>query len=123
MRKVLAVLLGVLLATGVMVCPSVFSQGTTGTEEISSMELSGEVVSVDIEKSLVVVKYLVDEANQTYEEMTFKVDASIAAIEKGEKTVSLSDLKSADKVTVKYTVDDKGNNIVESIMVEGNSGM
>ena len=79
--------------------------------------VSGEVVSVDLVKSEVVVKQLKDVVTSTYTNTTFSV-ASETKITKGDATLKLSDLKAGDKVTVKYTTDVLGKQKVESIAVE-----
>ena len=79
--------------------------------------VSGEVVSVDLVKSEVVVKQLKDAVTSTYENTTFAV-APETKIAKGDATLKLSDLKAGDKVTVKYTTDVLGKQKVESIAVE-----
>jgi len=79
--------------------------------------VSGEVVSVDLVKSEVVVKQLKDAVTSTYNNTTFAV-APETKIAKGDATLKLSDLKAGDKVTVKYTTDVSGKQKVESIAVE-----
>lgn len=79
--------------------------------------VSGEVVSVDLVKSEVVVKQLKDAGAGTYENTTFAVAAE-TKIQKGDTTLKLSDLKAGDKVTVKSTADASGKQTVESIAVE-----
>ena len=78
--------------------------------------VSGEIVSVDLVKSEVVVKQLKDMVTSTYENTTFSV-ASETKIQKGDVISKLSDLKAQDKVTVKYTADVLGKQNVESITV------
>ena len=79
--------------------------------------VSGEVVSVDLVKSEVVVKQLKDAVTSTYENTTFSVAAE-TKIQKDDATLKLSDLKAGDKVIVKYTTDILGKQKVESIAVE-----
>ena len=79
--------------------------------------VSGEIVSVDLVKSEVVVKQLKDVVTGIYTNTTFSV-ASETKITKGDATLKLSDLKAGDKVTVKYTTDVLGKQKVESIAVE-----
>ena len=79
--------------------------------------VSGEIVSVDLVKSEVVVKQLKDVVTSTYTNTTFSVAAE-TKITKGDVTLKLSDLKAGDKVTVKYTTDVLGKQKVESIAVE-----
>jgi hypothetical protein len=93
---------------------SVYAQGAVEQKAIS---VSGEVVSVDLVKSEVVVKQLKDAVTSTYESTTFAV-APETKIQKGDATLKLSDLKAGDKVTVKSTADALGKQKVESIAVE-----
>ncbi|MCM8788029.1 MAG: hypothetical protein NC935_08290 [Candidatus Omnitrophica bacterium] len=92
----------------------VFAQEKLETQ-VSSV--SGEVVSVNLVKSEVVIKYLKDITTSTYENLTFKV-APEAKISKDDISLKLSDLKVADRVTVKYTTDTEGTKKVESVTVE-----
>jgi hypothetical protein len=79
--------------------------------------VSGEVVSVDLVKSEVVVKQLKDAVTSTYENTTFTIVPE-TKIQKGDATLKLSDLKAGDKVTVESTADALGKQKVESIAVE-----
>ncbi|MCX5698797.1 MAG: hypothetical protein NTX01_03785 [Candidatus Omnitrophica bacterium] len=78
--------------------------------------VSGEVVSVDLVKSEVVVKQLKDMVTSTYENTTFSI-ASETKINKGDIILKLSDLKAQDKVAVKYATNVLGKQNVESITV------
>ena len=78
--------------------------------------VSGEIVSVDLVKSEVVVKQLKDVVTNTYTNTTFAV-ALETKITKGDATLKLSDLKAGDKVTLKYAADVLGKQKVESITV------
>jgi len=91
----------------------VYAQGAV-EEKVTSV--SGEIVSVDLVKSEVVVKQLKDVVTSTYTNTTFSI-APETKITKGDVTLKLSDLKVGDKVTVKYTTDVLGKQKVESITV------
>ena len=91
----------------------VYAQGAL-EEKVTSV--SGEIVSVDLVKSEVVVKQLKDVVTSTYTNTTFSI-APETKITKGDVTLKLSDLKVGDKVTVKYTTDVLGKQKVESITV------
>jgi hypothetical protein len=91
----------------------VYAQGAAEEKAIS---VSGEVVSVDLVKSEVVVKQLKEVVTSTYENTTFSV-APETKITKGDAALKLSDLKAGDKVTVKYAADVLGKQKVESITV------
>lgn len=110
--KLALVCLAVIGMVGVAV--PVFAQGAAEEKAIS---VSGEVVSVDLVKSEVVVKQLKDVVTSTYENTTFVV-APETKITKGDAILKLSDLKASDKVAVKYTTDVLGKQKVESISVE-----
>ena len=114
MVKVMKFALVCLAVVGLVgVAVPVFAQEKTEPQVTS---VSGEVVSVDLVKSEVVVKQLKDVVASTYENTTFKV-APETKITKGDATLKLSDLKAGDKVTVKYTTDALGKQKVESIAV------
>jgi len=111
--KLALVLLVVVGVAGVVV--PVYSQEKTEQQIVASV--SGEVVSVDLVKSEVVVKQLKDAVTSTYENTTLVVVPEIK-IQKGDANLKLSDLKAGDKVTVKYTSDVLGKQKIESISVE-----
>ena len=79
--------------------------------------VSGEVVSIDPVKSEVVVKQLKDAVAGTYENITCSVVAE-TKIQKEGTILTLSDLKTGDKVTIKYATDVLGKQKAESIAVE-----
>jgi hypothetical protein len=109
--KLALVCLAVIGMVGVVL--PVYAQGAAEEKAIS---VSGEVVSVDLVKSEVVVKQLKDAVTSIYENTAFKV-APETKITKGDATLKLSDLKAGDKVTVEYAVDVLGKQKVESITV------
>ncbi|MCX5692638.1 MAG: hypothetical protein NTX47_03020 [Candidatus Omnitrophica bacterium] len=111
--KLALVLLVVAGLAGVVV--PVYSQEKTEQQIVASV--SGEVLSVDLVKSEVVVKQLKDAVTSTYENTAFVV-ALETKIQKGDANLKLSDLKAGDKVTVKYTSDVLGKQKIESISVE-----
>lgn len=71
--------------------------------------VSSEVVSIDVEKSTLVVK---DGLNETV-----ILVSPETKINKGETVLGLSDLKAADKVNVVSKADAAGNEVAESIAV------
>ena len=116
MVKVMKFALVCLAVVGLVgVAVPVFAQEKAQTAQVTSV--SGEVVSVDLVKSEVVVKQLKDAVTSTYENTAF-VAAPETKIQKGDATLKLSDLKAGDKVTVKSTADALGKQKVESIAVE-----
>jgi hypothetical protein len=115
MVKVMKLALVCLAVVGLVgVAVSVFAQEKTEPQVIS---VSGEIVSVDLLKSEVVIKQLKDAVTSTYTNTTFSI-APETKMTKGDATLKLSDLKAGDKVTVKYTTDVLGKQKVESIAVE-----
>ncbi len=115
MVKVMKLALVCLAVVGLVgVAVPVFAQEKAEPQVTS---VSGEIVSVDLVKSEVVVKQLKDVVSSTYTNTTFSV-ASETKMTKGDATLKLSDLKAGDKVTVKYTTDVLGKQKVESIAVE-----
>ena len=115
MVKVMKLALVCLAVVGLVgVAVPVFAQEKSEPQVTS---VSGEIVSVDLVKSEVVVKQLKDVVTSTYENTTFVVTAE-TKMTKGDATLKLSDLKAGDKVTVKYTTDVLGKQKVESIAVE-----
>ncbi len=79
--------------------------------------VSGEVVSIDLAKSEVVVKQLKDVVAGTYENTTCSVVPE-TKIQKESSILKLSDLKAGDKVTIKYVANASGTKKAESITVE-----
>jgi len=115
MVKVMKLALVCLVVVGLVgVAVPVFAQEKAEPQVTS---VSGEIVSVALVKSEVVVKQLKDVLTGTYENTTFAVVPE-TKITKGDATLKLSDLKAGDKVTVKYTTDVLGKQKVESIAVE-----
>lgn len=85
--------------------------------EQNATSISGEIVSVDLVKSEVVVKQLKDAVSSTYINTTFSI-APETKILKEDSALKLPDLKAGDKVTVKYVIDAAGKQKVESVSVE-----
>jgi Cu/Ag efflux protein CusF len=107
-----------ILMTGILVSPLVaFSTGAEMIENVenASLELSGEVISVDIENQQVVVEYQLGHR----EVMTSAVLNFSDAMEiyKNGEVVSTSELKEGDKVVVTYQVDDNGSKVISEITV------
>lgn len=95
---------------------SVTAETTEPAETAEIRALAGEVASVDLENSLLVVKYLKDEAAQLYENATVYVDDS-TVIEKNQEMITLGEVAPTDKVSVEYTTDSAGKNTATYIMV------
>ncbi|MDP1854095.1 MAG: hypothetical protein Q8L26_07860 [Candidatus Omnitrophota bacterium] len=115
MVKIIKLALVCLAVVGLVgVAVPVYAQGAAGQEAIL---VSGEVVSVGLVKSEVVIKQLKDAVTSTYENITF-VTAPETKIIKGDAALKLSDLKAGDKVSVKYISDESGKQKVGSISLE-----
>lgn len=108
-------LLCLLLVVGVvgMGLPVSFCRG----EEMPKKQISGEIVSVDVEKSTVIIKQLKDAKDKVYEEMTVLVDSS-TNIEKDYNEAGLSLLAAGDEVTVDFATNKEGANIASYISAQ-----
>lgn len=111
--KLVLVLLVVAGMAGVVV--PAFSQSEVQQPAVTSV--SGEVVSVDLLKSTVVIKQIKDPVAATYENQVISVLPE-TKVTKDDAALKLSDLKAGEKVLVKYTTDALGAQKVESISVE-----
>lgn len=115
MVKVMKLALVCLAVVGlVRVTVPVFAQEKTEPQVTS---VSGEIVSVDLVKSEVVVKQLQDAVTNTYTKTTFSIVPE-TKVTQGDAILKLSDLKAGNKVVVKYAIDVLGKQKVESIVVE-----
>lgn len=99
-----------------MLLPIAFSQ-----EEAVNEVVSGEIISVDSEKSELVVRYLADEINEKFAEMTVKVN-TLTAIESDYGVIGLAGLKVGNKVSIEYTTGESGENTAIYIWVEAKEG-
>lgn len=117
MRNYLIVALSILLIAGVagISLPSALCQEEEGVVVVN--DFSGEITSVDQEKSMIVIKQLKDEKNQIYDEVAVYIDDS-TTIEKGYETVSLSSLTTGDLVDIEYTTSDEGKKIATYIWIK-----
>ncbi|MCX5666620.1 MAG: hypothetical protein NT036_06280 [Candidatus Omnitrophica bacterium] len=116
MVKTTMFILILFVALGVVgVVAPVYSQEKV--EQSAVTLVSGEVVSVDLVKSAVIIKQIKDPVAGIYENQSIPVLPE-TKITKGDAGLKLSDLKAGDKVSVKCVADDKGKQKVESISVE-----
>jgi len=111
--KLALILLVVVGVVGIVV--PAFSQEKVEQPAVTS--IAGEIVSVDLVKSAVVIKQIKDPAAGTYENQTISVLPE-TKVTKGDVALKLSELKAGDKVTVKYITDASGKQKVESVAVE-----
>lgn len=86
-------------------------------QEPAIKEGSGEIISVDTVASTVVAKIFQDESGGTYKEVTLLVDGD-TMITSQDSALSISDLKSDNKVTIVYETTTEGVNTANSIMVK-----
>jgi len=85
-------------------------------EEIFVKEGSGEVISVNTTAKTVVVKISQDENNGSFQEVALTIDDD-TMITSQDSTLSISDLKAGNKVTVIYEEKSDGTNVAKSILV------
>ena len=100
---------------------SIYAQekATTTEKKAEPQEalISGEVVSVDLDKSVVVVKEAKDGVIGIYENINLTVSPETKIV-KGKTALKLSELKAGDKVKVESSSDKTGTSKVVSITVE-----
>lgn len=110
--KIAVVFLALVAIAAAMV--PVFAQ-EKADKQISTV--SGEVVSADLEKSVLIVKQVTDATANTYENKTILVSPETKIL-KGEVVLKLTDLKSGEKVTVGCVSDSLGKLTAENIAIE-----
>lgn len=116
MVKLTAIAAFLLVTAGMVgVALPAYSQEKTGRQQVISV--SGEIVSVDLAKSTVVVKTIKDAVTGTYEEIALSVLPE-TKLAQGDTSLKLSDLKAGDKVTVDYVKDVAGKLVPKSISVK-----
>lgn len=87
-------------------------------EELAeTIQITGEIAKVDLEKSIVVIKQLKDEENDIYEDVDIYVDDA-TAIEKDYETIGLGDLAAGEDATIECTTNEEGKNIATYIFVK-----
>lgn len=87
------------------------------SQEAVAASVEGEIVSVDVEGAMVVVKKLVDPATETYEEVTLAVSPE-ATIQEGETSLGLTDLEVGDQVVIATSSEAAGEATAQSITVK-----
>lgn len=116
MKESFRILLGLFLVFVVVAnAPVAFSQ--VEEENLSTGELTGEIVSINSKKSAAVVKYIVDNETQTHKTAVFYLNDA-TKIDKYGEMVGVSDLKEGDTVTLQYATDAEGRKIIDFIVVE-----
>lgn len=87
-------------------------------EDVSAGAVKGDVVSIDLEKSIIVIKQTLDEASSASEDVIYSIDANTVVTKNGDK-IAISDLKAGDKISLIYSAGEEGKKIVSLIMIEG----
>ncbi len=103
--RVVVLFLAVVGMVGVVV-PAYCVEEAKQEQQVSD-SVSGEVVSVDVDKSTVTIRQLQDASTGIYQ----KADVAVSPetnISKGDAVLKLSDLKAGDQVTVKYVTGTTG---------------
>ncbi len=121
MTKLCKILLCVLCLTmtGVMNPAITFSQSAkeSAGEGPAVQEASGEIVSVDAANQTVVVKVKQNEAGETFQEVKLLVGTN-TMIDSESSSLTISDLKPGNRVTIVYETTANGINKANSIMVK-----
>ena len=73
--------------------------------------LSGEIVSVNLEESSVVVQYSLEDDATTTETASFHFLPTVKIVKNGED-VAVSSLKEGDSVSIDYEIDDTNNKVI-----------
>ncbi|HSA30286.1 MAG TPA: hypothetical protein P5160_00630 [Candidatus Omnitrophota bacterium] len=122
MRVLLNIFLIGLLGLSSVNFSYVFAQEEAGLEEAAIDDFEeiesvlGTVISVDLDRSVIVVKISSDEGAQKSPER-FTVPVS-TMIQKEGAFVKLADLAAEDKVSIEYLENDSGEKIAQMIWVE-----
>ncbi len=118
MGKGLKLIAVYLLVTAVAVAGMVFAAYAQeeAPQQAQSISVSGEVVSVDLEKSEVVLKQLKDAAYGTYENTVISIVPE-TKVQKGEVALTVSDLKAGDKITIQCVAGAEGKQEAQVISV------
>lgn len=106
-------------ASIIMTCVSVFAQDIKDENAAAPLALkaSGDVVSVDLEKAVLVIKQVKDLTAEVPGEIALAInEATMLTV--GENVITLSDIKIGDKISAEYSIDVEGRNIVSFLTVE-----
>jgi len=103
----------ILLLLTYIVAPSAFSQETSNLAK----EVSGEITSVDAANSMFSVLDVTDQERGLADNINITVEKT-TTIKKGETSLTFSDIKPGDAVSVSYisNLDDK--NVAQSVLVK-----
>ena len=117
MKRNIIILTVLIALLGAIISVKAFSQSTEEIVAKENKSINGEISAIDASNSLLTLKYLEDEINQVYSEISFKVDEG-TLVEKGHETAKIGDLSLGDVVEVEYSILDLGDNIAISIVVK-----
>ncbi|HBG61718.1 MAG: hypothetical protein A2Y03_01880 [Omnitrophica WOR_2 bacterium GWF2_38_59] len=97
---------------------AVFSQDETVTEtpEIVLMELSGVVVSVDLQEQQIGIEYQLDDLESATTAI-FDLSETVE-IYKNEQVITATEIKNGDKVTITYQLDENSAKVITKIVLE-----
>lgn len=116
-------ILFVVLVGSLLVYPmAVFSQEVlqeevaVKAEEEAAQKLSGTILSIDAQEKYLVVQYQL-EGQEVTETAIFYFADTLAVMKNGE-TLTSSELKEGDKVSVEYTVDENNNKVISTLTID-----
>jgi hypothetical protein len=110
----------VVLVGSLLVSPmAAFSQEAVAVkvEETAAQKLSGTVLSIDAKEKYLVIQYKV-EGQEATESAVFYFSETLAVMKNGE-TLTSSELKEGDNVSIEYTVDGNNNKVISTLTLEG----
>ena len=79
-----------------------YSQDTVDSSKLRS--ISGEIISIQHSKRLIVVRWMQDVTNVFYDEMSFSVVNNAKIVKRGD-TINFDGLSTGDQVNMRYYVD------------------
>ena len=86
-------------------------------KSVAMTSVKGEIVSVDVEKSTVIVKQLLEPGTNNYVNKTVAISPE-TKIQKGDVSLMLKDLQNGDQVTIQSLIGANGESKVKSITVQ-----
>ncbi|MBM3246171.1 MAG: hypothetical protein FJZ13_02455 [Candidatus Omnitrophica bacterium] len=117
MKQRLALVFGIIATLILMAQAQLFSQDAAVPQElqpeVQGQWVWGDIVSVDIQKNEILLKYL-DYDTEQEKEMAVSVNDKT----RYENAKSLLELKPQDTVSIDYTLSPEGKNIAQNINVE-----
>jgi len=94
-------------------------QNEEAVEVVEAVEetLTGVIESIDVQEQMIVVQYEVDAEQGVMETAIFRFSEELKVMKNGQEVPS-SDLKAGDKVTLQYNIDEEGNSVVNTLLLE-----